>query len=109
MEITVNPTPEVIAVVAGALMAVLFNYVPGLAGWFAKLDSTYKRLFMLGAAIITVGAIFGLACANIVVGIACDKYGALRLVLALFLWVMSNQSADRISPVVGEKAKALHK
>jgi protein-S-isoprenylcysteine O-methyltransferase Ste14 len=94
-------TTEQLILIAGAVLAVLFAYIPGLASWFEPLENTKKRLIMLGILIVVTGAIFGLSCAGILSSVTCDKAGAISLVTALIYAIVANQGTYQILPKVG--------
>lgn len=95
---TVSITPEWLALIAGALLSLLFSYVPGLSDWFSKLDGTRKRLVMLALLAVVTGGAFGLGCAGILAGVDCSRNGAVNAVYAFILALMANQSTYAISP-----------
>jgi hypothetical protein len=97
--IAVTPTPEMLALIAGVVLSLVFSYVPGLNVKFAALDPTYKRLIMLGLLVLTAGAVFGLSCASVLTGVTCDQPGLMQLVTILILSVIANQSTFAISPL----------
>lgn len=92
---------EQIIVIASALLAVLFAYIPGLATWFEPLESTKKRLIMLGLLVVVTAAIYGLSCSAILVSVACDKASAVSLITALVYAIVANQGTYQILPKVG--------
>jgi hypothetical protein len=98
--VTVNPTPDFLALVAGVVLSLVFSYVPGLSAKFAALDPTVKRLYMLGLLVLTAAAIFGLSCASVLTGVTCDKPGLLQMIEILILAVIANQSTYQISPQI---------
>lgn len=93
-------TEELVAIV-GAVLAVLFAYVPGFANWFNPLGAEVKRLIMAGMLIIVAGAVFGLSCAGILARVTCDFQGAWGLVIAVLAGIVANQSLFAILPKVG--------
>lgn len=95
---SVNITPEWLALVAGAVLSLLFSYVPGLSDWYATLDGTRKRLVMAGLLLVVAGGAFGLGCAGILAGVDCSRNGAVNAVYAFILALMANQSTYAISP-----------
>jgi uncharacterized protein YacL len=93
-------TEELVAIV-GAVLAVLFAYVPGFANWFNPLGAEVKRLIMAGLLILTAGVIFGLSCASILAKVTCDFQGAWGLIIAVLAGIVANQSLFSILPKVG--------
>jgi len=91
---------ELIAIV-GAILAVLFAYVPGFANWFNPLGAEIKRLIMAGLMVVVAGAIFGLSCAAIILKVPCTYEGVWGLVIAILTAVISNQAVFSILPKVG--------
>lgn len=94
---------ETLAGAAGALLAVLFGYVPGLSGWYARLGEgneelggVYRRLVMLGALVMAAVGSYGLAClkagATFGLELSCDGAGLAGLVRALVLALAANQA-----------------
>lgn len=94
-------TSDQLLIIAGAVLAILFAYVPGLGDWFKKLDETVQRLVMLVILAVTTGVIFGLSCASILTKVTCDKAGAIGIVTAFFYALISNQGTYAILPKVG--------
>ena len=90
-------TPESLTMLAGAVLSLLFSYVPGLSDWYGALEATYKRLIMAGLLLVTTGAVFGLACAGILSGIACDQPGLINVVWTFILAIVANQSVYSIT------------
>ena len=93
-------TEELVAIV-GAILAILFAYVPGFANWFNPLGAEIKRLIMAGLMVCVGAAIFGLSCANLLTRISCDFQGAWGLIIAILAGIVANQSLFAILPKVG--------
>ena len=90
-----------LSLLAGAVLALLFSYIPGLNAKFAALESTYKRLLMLGLLVLSAGAIYGMSCAGWSLGgyeVACDETGIKTMIELLIVAVIANQSTFLISP-----------
>ncbi len=94
---------EQLALVAGAILSLLFSYAPGLSDWYGALDSTYKRLVMLVLLIAVAGGVLALSCGDVVSYVTCDKAGILGLVNALIAAAIANQATFTLSP---QKARA---
>ena len=92
-------TPEILGTIAGAVLSLLFSYIPGLNAWFAAFDETRKRGIMALLLLIVALAVFGLGCAGIVViGLACSSQGAIQLAWIYILAIIGNQSVFSLSP-----------
>lgn len=93
-------TPESLSMISGVILSLAFSYIPGLNAWYGSLDATVKRLIMAGILFLTAAVIFGLACAGILSGVACDKAGLIDVIWAFILAVTANQATYAISPRV---------
>jgi hypothetical protein len=110
-------TVEMLSILAGSLLALLFAYLPGLSGWYQRLGDerlvdqpetnqpdggTRKRLVMLACLAVTAAASFGLACSGwgtyFGLSLSCSQGGAAELLRAFILALIANQSTHRISP-----------
>lgn len=98
-------SPAAIAATAGALLSLLFNYVPGLNTRFDRLSADTQRLVM--GVVLLVSAI-GMAlwqCSDqsmSVISSVCDGGINWRAILTNTVFALvGNQSADRISPKPG--------
>lgn len=95
---TVNLTPEVLAGIIGVILSLSFSYIPGLNVKFAALEPTHKRLIFLGLALATVAAVFGLSCANVIIGFSCDKLGIISALKIFGATAIASQVASGITP-----------
>ena len=84
-------TPEQIAAIAGVVLALVFEYVPGISTWYELKDEQTKRLFMLGAMVLVVAGAYGLSCASLLAVWVCTWSGAWDAVLALVSAIVANQ------------------
>lgn len=92
-------TPEVLSMIAGIFLSLLFSYVPGLNTKFAAWPGELKRATMLGLLLLTSVVIFSLGCSGILnAGLTCDKQGIIQLLWSFILAVIANQSVFSISP-----------
>ena len=87
---------ELISAIAGILISLFFEFVPGFEGWYGKLSTQYKRLFMVGALFIVVGGAFGLSCAGLLAFFACTGAGAWVAVQAFIAALVANQSVHLV-------------
>jgi hypothetical protein len=85
---------NVVMSLAGAVLALLFGYVPGLRQWYEALEPTRKALVMLLLLAVAAGVLYGAACYTPLGAgdITCDEAG-LWTVVRLFLAAMvANQA-----------------
>ena len=97
-------TSEQLVAAAAVLLAMLFEYVPGLQRWYDGLgedesNGTYKRLVMLACLAIITGGVYVLSCVLMVEQfVTCDAAGVWGLVRLFVSAVIVNQSAYLIAP-----------
>lgn len=92
-------TSDLMALIIGAVISVLFSYVPGLNAAYAALKEEYKKLIMLGLLIIVSGVIYVGSCKGwFVTDIVCGKEGIWSLLTILIYSVVGNQGAFKLSP-----------
>lgn len=92
---------EMLSAVAGAVLSLLFSYVPGLNVWYASLESIYKRLIMAAMLLLVAASVFGLSCTSWAaewgIEVTCDQPG-LQVAMQAFLFALiANQSMYLIS------------
>ena len=97
MQLDFVVTPEVIAMLAGALLSLAFSYIPGLSARYGALSPEYKRLIMAGLMVVVAAGAFALACFGLLSGLVCDQPGVIRLVWVVILAITANQSVYQIS------------
>jgi hypothetical protein len=98
-------TTEQLAAISGVILSLLFSYTPGLSDKFDKLEPTYKRLIIAALLALVAGAVFGLACGNVIDTVTCDKPGAIGLVNALIAALVANQAAYLLSPTKSKQVQ----
>ena len=91
------PTPEGIAMVAGAALAIIFEYFPFISAWFETLTESNKKLVMAGAMIAVTGIAFGLSCVGIIGGLICTSAGLMDVIYALILAIVANQGVHQLT------------
>lgn len=96
---------EFLVAIAGAVLSLLFSYLPGLSDWYGALDGNKKRLIMLGMLALVAGGTYALDCAGMLVKIAPDAAGMcstadgwVQVLKAFVLAMIANQGAYSISP-----------
>lgn len=90
-----------LSLIAGAVLSLLFSYVPGLSDWFDKLDGVYKRLVMALLLLAVSLGIVGLACAGLAADFGlvttCDRTGVIAVLQAFLIALAANQTMYAIS------------
>ena len=99
-------TVETLSLAAGALLSLLFSYIPGISGWFDAKEPTVKRLIMAGALLVIALLVFGAGCANLQIPgiqIECSTEGAWLLVQVYLLALVANQGTYQITGASSSK------
>lgn len=95
---------DTLSMLAGALLSLLFAYVPGTDVWYSALDATRKRLVMLVALLVVAVGVAGLSCAGLgdVVGVSteCSVSGFAMVARVFLMALAANQAAYLIAPAV---------
>lgn len=95
---SVDFSVSAIPAVAGAILSLLFSYVPGLDGWYAGLEATHKRLVMLVLVVLVSAGIYGLGCYGLIsTTVKCDQAGLMAAINVFFSVLVANQAAYLIS------------
>jgi hypothetical protein len=93
---------DVVLVIVGVVLSLIFRYAPKLADWYAKQESGPKGLIMLGAVAVVSLAYFGLSCTSFAealkITIPCTNEGAVALTLVFFKILIGNQAAFLLTP-----------
>lgn len=103
-EITMSP--ELIVIIAGAVISLLFTYVPfkikgkAFNVWFAEFSNEQKQFIMLVIMVLVTGVVFLLGCTDLLPlsGFTCDRYTGAYYVYCLLMAIVSNQGTDRVFP-----------
>ena len=85
-----------LAALAGLILQLLFEYLPGVEGWYGKLTPQYKRLVMLSLLILAAGGSYAAACYTPWKAVECNQAGIWQLIAAVFAAVAVNQSAHKL-------------
>ncbi len=84
--------------IAGAVLSLLFSYVPGLESWYAGQEAVYKRLIMLTLVVGVSVAVYALGCAGLIsTTVTCDKAGLMAGINVFFSVLVANQAAFLIT------------
>lgn len=87
-------TPETLATLLGALLAVLFDWFPGLAAWFDGLGALRKRQVMAGMLALLGLGLFAGSCQGLFEsGFSCAPHSLPRLLQVILLAAGVNQAA----------------
>ena len=93
--------PDTLSAIAGAILSLLMNYIPGLNTWFDKMSANGQRLAMAGLlALAAVGSAVWTCTSPEAGGLSiCLGETNWRAVIQAFVFAtMANQATDRISP-----------
>ena len=83
---------NVVMSLAGAILALLFGYVPGLRQWFEALDGVRKAQVMAGLLLLAAAGAFGASCYTPWVVVECTEAGFWQLVELFIVAVIANQA-----------------
>lgn len=93
-------TEQQIIVIAGAILALVFEYAPKLREWYNAQSDGTQRQIMLGVLAVATGGLYGLSCTGYVNAVSCE--GATdRIVFealgAFVMAAMANQGIHRLT------------
>jgi hypothetical protein len=97
-------TADLLSSVAGAVLSLLFSYLPGLSSWYGTLIGDKKRLIMLGMLALVAGSMYALDCGGVLIKFApslagmCSVDGWVDVLRAFVFAAIANQSAFALSP-----------
>ncbi len=90
-------TPEVLTYVLAALVAVAFDWAPGLSTWYGKLSESRKKTAMIAFLLVITAGIYGGICAGIfLTQYACNQVGMSGLFQVFLLSVGINQGVHKL-------------
>lgn len=94
---------ELIALIAGTVISLLFSYFPVLRVKFAGMTQEAKSGIMLGLNVLVVVALCLLDLFEVFdFGLTFDKAGIANIVLTFFAAMIANQAVYSISPQPGD-------
>lgn len=94
--------PDPLSATAGLILSLLFSYVPGLSGAYARLSETTKMLVMaVLLAIVAAGSVLW-ACRGASVMSGCVSGSWETYLQAFISALVANQGAHRLSPPTAE-------
>lgn len=94
-------SPELIVAVAGIVLSLAFEYIPGVHTWYNALEDNKQKLIMLLALAVTVAGAYGLSCAAWLAVYACTSAGIQDAVFGFVLAAIANQTTHRLLPKAG--------
>ena len=93
-----EPNQVNVAVIAGVILSLVFEYVPGAATWYEMLDKRGKQGIMALALLLVCGAYFAFGCLGLFgVQVSCDWIGAEEVIKMFVLALVTNQSTYLIA------------
>ena len=95
--------PETLVMILAGLLAVLFDWFPGLRPWFDGLSRTRKRLVMTGLLSLVAGLIFAGSCKGLFeTGVACTVESLPLLLQYILSAAAANQAVHLlVKPAAG--------
>jgi hypothetical protein len=95
----INITSVAIAAIAGAILSLIFSYIPGLNTRFAALTKETQQLSMAGLMLLTTIAVMALGCYKVIqIDLTCDQNGIVQAVYIFITAIMGNQSIYKLTP-----------
>jgi hypothetical protein len=95
-------TPERVAGLAGVLLAIGLERVPGLSDWFGALQPSQKAGLMALLTGLVVLVVFSASCGGVATAMTCDVAGGVR---ALDIWFVS-LGTNQATHLLTKKRKA---
>ncbi len=90
-------TPEILAYVLAALLALVFDWFPVISTWYGKLSETRKKQFMIAALLVVSAGLYGGVCAGIfITQYSCDKAGMSGLFQVYLISIGINQGVHKL-------------
>lgn len=93
-----NITADVVAGMAGIVLALVLNYIPGLNAKFAAQSSQYKSGIVALCLLGITGLVVASSCANLWVYLTCDKPGFMKAAEIFMSALVTSQGAYKLLP-----------
>lgn len=93
-----------LAVVASAVLSLLFSYTPGLSGWYDNQTSQVKALVMLLLLVIVTAGSFALSCYSPYSYFECNDAGFWAAAEVFVAAVAANQGVYLVTKNIGKAA-----
>jgi len=95
---TFEITSGVLIAFVAALLALAFDYFPGLAKWYDAKDASAKKQIMAGLLVGAVALVFAGTCLSwIVTNLVCEPKSLITLIYELLIAVSVNQGLHAVS------------
>ena len=91
-------TGEQLGSLAGIVLGLVFEYLPGLAKWYQAQEDNVQRLVLLGTMAVIAAVIFGTGCIGLNETFACTKEGAYEAIKVFVSGIISSQAAYLVLP-----------
>lgn len=95
-----------ISSIAGAILSLVFSYVPGARQWYGALSGVHKRLVMLALLVVAAVLVVAAACSgwggDFNISITCNHSGLVTVLKAFGAAVIANQSTYLVSPQISK-------
>lgn len=88
---------SVLGVIAGALLSVLMEYTPKFAPWFAKQETTKKKLITLGLLVVAASGSLLISCYGPFEVVSCTEDGIWIVVTAFVFAITGSQSTHSLT------------
>lgn len=86
-----------LSAIAGSLLSLGLEYIPGIAPRYAALDEVQKRLVMLVLIIASAAGLFGASCGDFLVYVECSSDGILELLGMIGIAIAANQGTHGLT------------
>jgi len=83
---------------SGVVLALVFEYFPGLNTWYAKLSKNGKRFIMIILLVVVSAIVMSASCISIYDAVTCDSEGAMLLIQAFIQALIANQAVHSVLP-----------
>ncbi len=91
-------TPDFLSFILAGLTAIVFDWFPGLAGWYRTLSELKKRQIMAAVLLVIVLAVYLGSCTGIIAaGYSCDKAGFAELFQVFLVAIGINQGVHLLA------------
>lgn len=90
-----NELTTIISGAAGALLALLFQYVPGLSTWFEAQSRQIRALTMLACILASSAILYAASCWQLWPAVACGEQGLRDLVVGVVAAILASLTANQ--------------